>query len=151
QLWTVFDALSQAAPAPACLVLGDFNASADEFAELLPAYGYVDAWPLLKPAEPGFTFDPARNPLAAALTLTGQSGRFDRALLSGSRLQPAAVGLFGQEPLAANLCASDHYGLRCVLRPAAGLSATVTAAPVHHSALVLIPPAEVWPPIQAIR
>ncbi|QSQ18852.1 DUF504 domain-containing protein [Pyxidicoccus parkwayensis] len=151
------------------VLAGDFNFGdgAPEF-EAFVQVGFVDAWPALRPAESGETYDPSRNALAALTTSSGRSLRLDRVLVGSpsGRLVPEAVGLIGESPLKGPpgpsgdaLFASDHFGLRCVLRRGAPPRAEAAPAAdrarrpplVHHTAVVLIPPEAVWEPIQALR
>lgn len=131
-----------------CVVAGDFNA---RDGEALPGLGdFVDAWTSLHPGAPGFTFEPARNPLAARASLSGKAGRFDRVLVrdpSGALL-PTRAELAGEEPVRPGLHASDHWALRVTL----GRSLDARQQPpVHTSAVVVSPPESAWGPIQAIR
>lgn len=135
------------------LVVGDFNLTGDELADLVAAAGYQDVWERLHPGEEGGTFDPPNNPLARQVSRTGLSVRFDRILW-----KPAARGGFAPVSLERfatsaqeDRFASDHYGLCSVWQVRGNRHAVAELAPGHHSALVIIPPAEVWPNIQAIR
>ncbi|RKH70293.1 endonuclease [Corallococcus interemptor] len=157
----VLGASSETEP-PDLVLAGDFNFGdgAVEAASFARA-GFVDAWSSLRPSEAGETFNPRLNTLAAITTVSGTLQRLDRVLVASAsgRLAPEAVELFGEAPLAGPpgpsghaLFASDHFGLHCVLRRAAVASSTRTStALVHHTALVLIPPEDVWGPIQALR
>lgn len=143
------------------LVLGDLNFGDDDDAaaenQRLAAAGLVDVWPRLRPHDPGFTFDPAQNPLAALMTRRGRPARFDRVLLRApaGRLAPIEITRFGDRPFARDgeleRYASDHFGLAALLEIDDLPPATIDAPPVHQSALVLLPPATTWPAIQAIR
>ncbi|RKH04027.1 poly(A) polymerase [Corallococcus carmarthensis] len=152
---------------PADLVLaGDFNfGDGAPETESFARAGFVDAWSSLRPSEAGETFNPRLNTLAAITTVSGTLRRLDRVLVASpsGRLAPTSVDLFGETPLAGPpapsgqpLFASDHFGLRCVLHREAVVSqgpvaARTSTALVHHTALVLIPPEDVWAPIQALR
>jgi tyrosyl-DNA phosphodiesterase 2 len=101
QLKTVFALL---APEPNVLLGGDFNFCSswpEENARLDPAY--VDVWPALKPADPGYT-------------RPGKPVRFDR-LLARGRWRPAAVRLLGTTPVG-KVLPSDHFGLAATFRAA---------------------------------
>lgn len=157
--------------APDVVLAGDFNfGDGEPEATAFTEAGFVDAWPALRPTERGETYDPTRNALAALTTRSGRRQRLDRVLVSSpsGQLAPEAVGLLGESPLEGPpapagdaLYPSDHFGLRCVLRrssaPRAGVASASPpsrkrAAPlVHHTAVVLIPPEDVWEPIQALR
>jgi poly(A) polymerase len=134
------------------LVVGDFNLTGDELADLIRAAGYRDVWDLLHPGEDGSTFDPPNNPLARHSSRTGRAVRFDRVLWRPAPhgFAPVSLERFATSP-PGSCFASDHYGLCSVWRPGAGRPPLAELAPVHRSALVLIPPAEAWPRIQAIR
>ena len=159
--------------APDLLIMGDFNfgdgaPEEQSFAEA----GFRDAWKVLRPGEPGYTYDPARNGLAAQTTSAGQSQRFDHLMIrsASGRLEPRDVSLFGEEPLSGRpapgggpLFVSDHFGLSCTLARAAssqarpvpaavqGPSRVLSVPPVHQAAVVLIPPEELWGPIETLR
>ena len=148
------------------VLAGDFNfGDGEPEGDTFTQAGFVDAWPALRPTEPGETYDPSRNALAAFTTTSGRSHRLDRVMVCSpsGRLAPEAVELLGESPLEGPpaptgdaLYLSDHFGLRCVLRrgqrtqPPAR-TRTRTAPRVHHTAVVLIPPDAVWEPIQALR
>ncbi len=140
-----------------CLIVGDFNSGADEGEAELIQNGFIDIWQQLHPFEEGWTFDPQRNTLAALMSLKGESSRCDRLLLraEAGHWVPRAVELFACEPIPdteGTLYASDHFGVRAVLEcPTPTTPAWETVRPIYRSAIVAIPPAEVWPTIQAIR
>ncbi|WP_338867641.1 poly(A) polymerase [Myxococcus stipitatus] len=150
---------------PLDLVLaGDFNLGEESSeATSFTRAGFVDAWPTLRPTETGETYNPRLNSLAAITTTTGRLQRLDRVLVKSpsGRLRPQTVELFGEAPLSGApgpsgqpLFASDHFGIRCVLRHGAeapAASARSTARLTHQTAVVLIPPENAWPPIQALR
>lgn len=159
--------------APDLLILGDFNfgdGAPEE--QAFEEAGFSDAWKVLRPGEPGYTYDPARNGLAAQTTSAGQSQRFDHLMIrsASGRLKPRETSLFGEEPLSGRpapgggpLFVSDHFGLSCTLaretspreRPAPALvqgsPRVLSVPPVHQSAVVLIPPEELWSPIETLR
>ncbi|MBF2067146.1 MAG: DUF504 domain-containing protein [Calothrix sp. C42_A2020_038] len=149
------------------LIVGDFNTRGNEQEEILISAGFVDVWQQLRPYEPGYTFDPNRNPLAALLSLSGKAGRLDRILLQKnkaipSRYIPVLIDLFACNPIKdtqETLYPSDHFGLRAVFEVDTTIEAPVnqdkinltTIRPVYQSAIVIIPPDDVLPVIQAIR
>ena len=144
------------------LVLGDFNFGDGEENPQLAAAGLVDAWQAVHPHHPGFTFDPVANPLAALNSRSGTAARYDRVLLysPGRALAPIDITMFGDRPFADNagqgLFSSDHFGLCCLLQttpaPADPIRQTLASAtPVHHSALVVLPPERLRAAIDAIR
>ena len=157
QLAVLFERIARADVADAVL-LGDFNFGDDEENAQLAAAGLVDAWTTVHPHHPGFTFDPVKNPLAAIMSRTGRAARFDRVLLrSPARaVAPIEVTVFGDRafgtgPDGQERFASDHFGLCALLQVGEAAVAAIEAAPVHTSALVVIPPESAWRPIQAIR
>jgi poly(A) polymerase len=130
------------------LVMGDFNLDETEHQPTLAAL--EDAWTAARPDDPGFTFDPATNDLARAISRRPRRRRLDRVLLRAPSLAPIAVDRLGLEALgegSPRLFCSDHYGVRARLAPAGSLD----HAPVHTSALALLLPPEVDAPVQAIR
>ena len=117
------------------LVLGDFNQTTPVDLPL------VDVWPEVHPDDPGFTFDPDRNALARALSVSGRRQRIDRILVAG--LQAQRASLVGVDPGA--LPPSDHHGVLADL--------VVEGASVGQtwSALVLPVPPEVAARLEPIR
>jgi poly(A) polymerase len=164
---------TQGHDSPDLLVAGDFNFGDDapevrSFAEA----GFTDVWTTLHPGDPGFTYDPSRNAMAALTTRSGQSQRFDRVLVRSppGRLMPRQIGFFGEEPLPGRpapgggpLFVSDHFGLQCTLlrgapsrkaatpAPVQGPPRVLSVPPVHQAAVVLIPPEELWGSIETLR
>ncbi|MBD1920305.1 DUF504 domain-containing protein [Microcoleus sp. FACHB-831] len=140
-----------------CAIAGDFNTRGDEQQDLLTKSGFVDVWKELHPLEEGYTFDPHRNTLAAIMTISNEAARFDRILLRAAdgRWLPRSMEIFACEPIPeaeGTLYASDHFGVRAVLECSMQTTASLRAVrPVYQSAVVVIPPAEVWSAIQAIR
>ncbi|MEZ4449242.1 MAG: poly(A) polymerase [Nannocystaceae bacterium] len=143
------------------LVLGDLNfGDADDDAienQRVAACGLEDAWTRLHPHDPGFTFDPAQNPLAALMSRRGRAARFDRVLLRAptGALAPIEITRFGDRPFARDggeeRYASDHFGVSALFELEAEVAPTIDAAPVHTSALVILPPSTPWPPVTAIQ
>lgn len=132
------------------VVLADLNFGDDTRPDV---DGYTDPWRLLHPHDAGYTFDPAVNPLAALASVTGRPRRLDRILVrSGTPggLVPLAVERFAEHPFDGDRFVSDHFGVTALLQDAAPPT-VLASAPVHTSALVLLPPPAVWAPLQAIR
>ena len=114
------------------LVAGDFNGAPDEAALA------GDVWACVHGDAPGLTFDVARNPRAAAQSRSGRSGRFDRVHVRGvpgNALVPIACELVGEDAPP-----SDHYGVVATL-----------ALDIGRLALAIVPPRELWGPIQRVR
>ncbi len=157
-----------------CFIVGDFNTRDREQDELIDYASFKDLWKELHPIEVGYTFDPQRNPLAMLMSLEGKPARFDRILLCRDLLsttQISAIDLFGCEPVNdtnGNIFPSDHFGIRGVLalkdtrsRSIGNIITSATAShdrshlttirPVCESILAIVPPEDLFPPIQAIR
>jgi poly(A) polymerase len=136
---------------PRALVLGDFNLDEGEAQELLDGAQLRDLWRASFPQDPGFTYDPVGNPLAALFSRDGVPRRYDRVLLRG----PGELGgasLFADGPRAdeQGLFLSDHAGVQLDLRlqPAGSLD---SAEATYHTALALVPPRSCWEAIEALR
>ncbi|MGE0707613.1 MAG: RNA repair domain-containing protein [Planctomycetota bacterium] len=131
------------------LVVGDFNMDEGEADGGLLRAGSRDAWRTLHPNEPGHTFAPSANALAALMSSSGRGCRFDRVLLRSprDRWRARAARLRATSPSATGLWASDHFALEVELARSDGLG----AEPVHTTSLALVPPAALWGPIQALR
>ena len=111
QLGQIFPIL---ASAPHAVLMGDLNfcsAWAGEQANLDPAY--LDVWPALRPAEPGYTVDASINQMHRRRY---PPVRFDRVLLhsTSSGWTPISISLLGDRPIgpdAPKVFPSDHFGL----------------------------------------
>lgn len=105
------------------ILAGDFNTRGDDLDDVVAQSGWGDVWRELHPNEPGYTFDPPSNPLAASNSRSGRGARFDRILRrrQGCVWQPQAIELFACEPIpgtGGQLYPSDHFGLRSILKKA---------------------------------
>jgi len=137
-------------PRDAWIVMGDFNSSPETFAPAIAAVHAVDAWEVVHPADPGHTFDPRTNSLAAAMTSTGRTTRLDRVVALG--LQPTAARLIGIEPGPAGIPPSDHYGVYAELAIGDRAAPDLRTAPMtRRVSLAIVPPLEAWPAIQRVR
>lgn len=99
------------------VMLGDFNIRDSENAIIDP--DYLDAWPVLRPGEPGYTEDTTINHMRFDMKDKRRHVRFDRVLTTGDAWMPESIELLGREPISAALprvFPSDHFGVRCVLR-----------------------------------
>ncbi|NJK75619.1 MAG: poly(A) polymerase [Microcoleus sp. SU_5_6] len=135
------------------VIVGDFNAVENQPAEILTQNNYIDVWQKLHPEDPGYTFNPETNPLAALMSRTGLSGRLDRMVLKSCDRDwlPQKIELFGCNPLPntdGKIYPSDHFGILAQLESAEFLQ---TISPVYRTAVAIIPPDEILPAIQAIR
>jgi endonuclease/exonuclease/phosphatase family metal-dependent hydrolase/uncharacterized protein (UPF0248 family) len=93
------------------MLLGDFNDGRDAPDGPAAVLGLRDAWTEARgPHDRTPTFDPARNPLAAVNSLTGEANRLDRILLRGG-LTAESAALLGQDPPPGGLHISDHFGV----------------------------------------
>lgn len=102
------------------LIMGDFNFK-DEAEVLNVPHNFIDVWRQLNPTDPGYTYDPIFNTMAAVTTTYGKKNRFDRLYLTVmSEWRPIVCELFAHKPFSAKngnntLYASDHYGIKTVL------------------------------------
>jgi endonuclease/exonuclease/phosphatase family metal-dependent hydrolase len=99
------------------VMMGDFNIRDSEDAVI--GQDYRDAWPALRPAEPGYTEDTTINHMRFDMKDKHRHVRFDRVLIKGDAWIPESIELLGREPISAALprvFPSDHFGVRCVLR-----------------------------------
>lgn len=102
---------------PDVVLLGDFNMRDSEDAAIGP--DHRDAWPVLRPQEPGYTEDTTINHMRFDMKDKHRHVRFDRVLTKGDTWTPESIELLGREPVSAELprvFPSDHFGVRCVLR-----------------------------------
>jgi 2'-5' RNA ligase/endonuclease/exonuclease/phosphatase family metal-dependent hydrolase len=111
---------------------GDVNEDGPDVVAALTARGLVDGWPALH-HDHGATFDPRVNPLARLISKTGEARRLDRVLVRGAL--PSAAQIIPSS-------LSDHSLLMVSLE---------AAKASHDSACAIVPPENVWPPINAIR
>jgi tyrosyl-DNA phosphodiesterase 2 len=75
---------------------------------------------LLRPDDEGYTEDTSINDMLYRRTEKKRHVRFDRVVLKSQRWQAETIELIGQEPISADLprvFPSDHFGVRCLLRP----------------------------------
>ncbi len=99
------------------VIMGDFNFDHSREANTLLDAGFTDLWPHLHPGDPGFTFDPTQNGLAALMSQTTRPKRYDRVFVRGKGLRPHKARLILNTPLPhpagllGPLFASDHFGI----------------------------------------
>jgi poly(A) polymerase len=146
-------------------IVGDFNTRGNEQDELIEYGNFIDLWKQLYPDRNGYTFDPTANSLAKLMSLAGTPARFDRILWCPdleSYYQPRSMDLFGCQSFLGkeiNLYPSDHFGVcgvfkndRTTAKKNSRDRIDLTAiAPEYESILVIIPPEDLFPQIQAIR
>lgn len=138
------------------VIAGDFNLVADEHEQDFLFYSFKDLWQELHPKELGYTFNPELNPLAKIMSSSGRLARFDRILLRSKQNNWKAenINLFAYEPTISakgeRLFASDHFGVLAKLKNNA-IELLRSVAPIYQSAIVIIPPKELWEKIQPIR
>jgi poly(A) polymerase len=146
-------------------IVGDFNTRGNGQDEIINHGNFIDLWHKLYPNKAGYTFDPPVNPLAMLMSLEGQASRLDRILWCGdieSHYQPSSMDLFGCKSFVYNdvqLYPSDHFGICGVFKISQATKTQsssdridlTTITPVYESMLAIIPPEELFPPIQAIR
>ena len=96
----------------------------DALPRILPHF--VDAWPVLRGAEPGFTFDGAINPYVRD---PGERMRYDRVMAKG--LRPEQIEMLGKEREEAQPVPSDHFGLFATLVPSPAPPTARAETPPH--------------------
>lgn len=125
-------------------VCGDFNEPNADGVEtaVLQMEGLMDAWVAVHgPDSPGCTFDPTRSRMAALGAVCKTPRRMDRIFAAPAwSVKSAALLGEGQEH-------SDHFGVLATFTRESSLG----AQPVHTSAVVLIPPQQLWQQIDDIR
>jgi len=110
------------------MIIGDFNMGDGGEGEALSIRSdFVDCWKFLNGNDPGYTFDPELNALAAITTKTGVRRRYDRLLVRSSQYhwQVLSCSLVNTESLhittladgtSVRLPVSDHFGLLTTLQ-----------------------------------
>jgi tyrosyl-DNA phosphodiesterase 2 len=100
------------------VLLGDMNFEPDAPLEARALdRSFVDVWPLLRPAEPGFSVDSERNPMRLASRGGETRKRIDRVFARTRRWRPSSIELLGTDPIDdAGTFISDHFGLEVELR-----------------------------------
>lgn len=144
------------------VVLADVNFGDGAEDALLREAGLTDAWREVHPHDPGFTFDPGVNPLAALMSATGKPRRLDRILVRSDRMTPVEVSRFGDRALEdvpppgeGPRYASDHFGVSGLVEvgaPAGRAGPVPCPEPaVNTSALAVLPPEGACGGVQAVR
>lgn len=70
-------------------------------------HAYVDCWPALRDAEPGYTFDSDLNDNI----IQEERMRYDRVMWRGERMRPARIELVGTRPIEVEMGAEDEAAL----------------------------------------
>ncbi len=102
------------------LVLGDFNFGDGELEEREIPSTFVDAWTMLHPDDPGFTWDIERSLMAKRGSFPNEpSRRIDRVLIRSQIYQSGTIKIVGDQPLSegSGLFPSDHFGLVATIVP----------------------------------
>lgn len=111
-----------------CIVIGDFNmGDGGEGEGSSLRTDFVDCWKSLNGlSDPGYTFDPQENRLAAITTKSGDRRRYDRVLVRSAAFhwQPLLCTKINTEPLditiadgtVVKLPPSDHFGVLAQLQ-----------------------------------
>lgn len=97
------------------VLVGDFNlcSSWPDENDIIEKH-FVDAWPSVRPNDPGFTEDTTINRMRLIQKGKHKHVRFDRVLLSSEVWTPSEIKLLGTKPLADDepeIFPSDHFGL----------------------------------------
>jgi poly(A) polymerase Pap1/endonuclease/exonuclease/phosphatase family metal-dependent hydrolase/2'-5' RNA ligase/uncharacterized protein (UPF0248 family) len=125
------------------LIMGDFNyGDGEDGVEYAENDAFADVWPMLKPHDPGYTFDPHINTVAKITNLTNRRRRLDRILVGANGVwQPTAVELIGTQEFKhhvggndyATLYPSDHFGVSCDFTLSPGWSSNTAPTEQHMS------------------
>lgn len=142
-----------------CIVAGDFNAQDRELTPVLTPAGFADVWSAAGDGGAGITFEPATNPLAAAISRARAGQRLDRMYLRAGaasvRAESASLAVSGPVATADGslLVLSDHWALRCVFEAGEVPSERRAWSPrTHRSALAMLAPdGEIAREVDAIR
>jgi len=98
------------------VVAGDLNFAPGAVEETAIEPGWLDAWPALRGAEPGYTVDTDRNAMRAQLKSTVTHKRIDRVLVRSTRWRATAIDLIGTAAIDVDeTFVSDHFGLEAAL------------------------------------
>jgi endonuclease/exonuclease/phosphatase family metal-dependent hydrolase len=95
------------------VLVGDMNfvpGDRLEDAALDPAF--VDVWPMLRPADPGYTVDTDINQMRLQVNSTPVHKRIDRVFARSERWRARSIELVGTQPIDIDgTFTSDHFGL----------------------------------------
>jgi tyrosyl-DNA phosphodiesterase 2 len=125
QLAAALSELSRASSPTDAIYAGDMNWDDGEEGpmEKRLSGGWADAWPLLRPGEPGLTYDAPSN----AMLMGGLKKRLDRVVVRSESYAPSSIAMVGREAIRGvtfikedryrggskqmPVLPSDHYGL----------------------------------------
>jgi poly(A) polymerase len=133
------------------LLQGDFNFGDEHQSAALAEF--TDFWLQLHPAEAGITYDGSNNPMSKKVIPNARDRRLDRMMVrteTGFPLAEDIAVLHVREPETGEYL-SDHYALQAKLSFGGSFGSLRRAPKTHHSALTLLPPAEVCAEIQSLR
>lgn len=104
------------AAAPDAVLCGDLNIDEERLAEPRLPPDFLDLWPALRGAAPGYTMDTEANRMTEIMKGTVKRVRYDRVLLHSPQRtwRAATIEIIGTEPIAAetpDVFPSDHFGL----------------------------------------
>jgi tyrosyl-DNA phosphodiesterase 2 len=112
QLDVIFEHLAHAQDA---VMLGDLNFGDGEGEDKKIPADYVDPWKVLKPGDPGYTWNIEKSDMARDSCFPGEtSRRLDRILVRSDMWKPKETLIIGDTPVISgkkDLFPSDHFGL----------------------------------------
>ncbi len=133
------------------LIQGDFNFGDEYQSPTLTEF--TDFWLQLHPGEAGITYDGSNNPMSKKVIPNARDRRLDRMMVRTETGFPLAeeMEIIHLQDTATDEYLSDHHGLKAKLSFGGSFGSLRRAPKTHHSALTLLPPAQVWTEIQALR
>lgn len=107
------DINARLASEPDVVLVGDMNFSDDAPDETAQVEHWTDAWPRLRPGEPGFTVDSHVNEMRYVSKQRHVQRRIDRVFQRGEGWRLRSIERLGTEPLPGDplTFVSDHFGL----------------------------------------
>jgi tyrosyl-DNA phosphodiesterase 2 len=121
QLSTALSELSRTGSPTDCILAGDMNWDDTLEGPMQLSGGWKDAWKLLRPGEPGHTYDAGAN----AMLIGGMRKRLDRVVVRADSYLPGSIEMVGREAIEGvqytkttkggskrlPVLPSDHFGL----------------------------------------
>lgn len=106
-----------AARYPDAVLVGDMNFEPGDALESAALDAtFVDAWPALRPGEPGYTVDTDVNTMRLQVRSTPTHKRIDRVFVRSARWRAQSIELVGTRAFDVDgTFVSDHFGLETVL------------------------------------